>query len=218
LCPPAATCTIRGLAKNIYRVSAISELFDGTAIVNTFHYTHDRGDDPGPDQLLDEWHAAHRAPYLALLPDNSNLLRLHALQVPDQDQVPLGSPTVAELQEDAAGTRVLGDQELSPGLCCVATFRTAIGTRRTRGRMFCPPGLDSGLVSPNRRWVTTANYYLDRCKTFCADVVAGLESEYDFVVYSPTGAEAGQDAFKVITSYSLPNRQHWLRSRGDSPP
>jgi len=201
------------VALNIYRVSIIGHAFDATTVVNTMHYSHDRNDDPGPAQLLDEWDTRFTTQYRKLVLTTGKLDRLHAIQVPDHDQVPLSQPATADKFIDLAGTRVGGDQLLSPALTAVAIFRTAIASRRFRGRMFMPPALASNQLGGAGQWTTAAQTWFAECITFLGLAVPSMPSEYDFGVYSRTGAEADDDAFKVITSYSIANRQHWRRSR-----
>jgi hypothetical protein len=115
------------------------------------------------------------------------------------------------------GTRVAGSNELPPGLCGIATLRTAHVGRRFRGRIFLPGSIveddqDAGIVGSSI--VGPWQAFLDAIPKQ-PDLVSGVTTEHsNWVVYSRTQRAANLDPYaSPVTSAVAKNKLHYLRSR-----
>lgn len=125
----------------------------------------------------------------------------------------IGDPTIADLLEPLPGNNN-GLRGLLPPQCCLLVgLRTAVDTRRGRGRMYLPayttePHLEAaGLVDADQR--TDLGHIAAHLAYEVRSVYAGVEDgPFVLAVYS----RAGQDATPV-THFEIPNRIRTQRRR-----
>lgn len=211
----------------IYRVNWIST--KGTLeVVNTQHVFAD-GDawldpDPTPQEVADEIYANIGLHYRNMLDDSYTLDRLDVTTVTDPnqpDQVPLsGSHAVG-----VAGNRASTNEDLPPRIGGLITWRTGLGGRNFRGRMFCPPLESSAEVEADL--IKSGQAYSNAINNFAAAVQVGNLSSGSgwstawidtwhgkFVVYSPTRHKLGlSPIYAVITAGTFNRRFAYLSSR-----
>jgi hypothetical protein len=200
-------------------------LNDESAVRTSFHY--DTGEDitaatlqsKGDSGSISTWLTNYRA----MLPTFYRLDRLVLSQVHDPNDP---GDTILEYVKDIslAGTRTV-DGLTPKELCAVMQLKTAIASRRTRGRFFAPPCSNKADVIGDNFDATTA--YANAVGTFTNELMksaasaggshwAGAWDGTDLCIYSrrelQTGGTADEAKEDVLTAVKV-WRVHWLRSR-----
>jgi hypothetical protein len=201
------------MAERVFKVAIRSTLADGTEVLVTPHFGCET-DGSTADDILESVMDVISSPYLDLLPATAMLVDWTATQV-QLDSTPLPTPELAYFADGSSGTRSITGDGVSPGITARGITRTGVAGRRARGAIWLPPVLDVVELATPSAFVTTSGHYFDKCGTFMGDYVTGTyDAGVQPVVYSRTAALA--DAANVwfhITGYTLPNRQHFIRSR-----
>lgn len=118
------------------------------------------------------------------------------------------------------GARSLGDRTLSPAICGVGSWKTAVAKRYARGHSFFPPAYAGSSLTTGGSWNLSGPYWAAML-AFGAKYIAGFtvgSTSYIPEVFSKHLVTLGQTPFSnKITGWSLDGKSHWLRSRNTSP-
>lgn len=200
------------------RAAYRSQINRGPICVNVLHFTAAQLTSPfDPATTATDIDARFTTLYRAMLTTVDVLLDLTVTQVGMEPADPLQSVLV----KNVAGTRATGDGFLDAAACALITESSATPKRYARGRMFCPPALNSTALAAGGTWAP-ANAYWVACVAFAAQLhstwTVGANS-YTPIVWSETRHRGGftPDHF-AITGATVKNVQHWLRSREGTRP
>lgn len=177
--------------------------------------------DVGMGALLDAVDTALTTPFRAMLMTSDQLNEWSAKREPDPTDsadIPEGRSKI----KNVAGTSSISGNLAPPELCLVCSFKTGVLSRSARGHCFLPPvfaathvigdTVDSASAS-----YTTAQAFRDALDTIRAGNgfhVTTPAFDAPLVVYSKTRRRRSEDPWLFdVTSESVRNRTHWLRSR-----
>lgn len=174
---------------------------------------------PGGQALIDDWQSGCQASYRAMF--NNTPASAVAVAEIQAHHVAGAGPLLATVIEAVAspggnGTRVGGSQPLPSSFCAVAAYRSALASKRFRGR-----GFFSGLEEADNDSNTLQASYTGLLNTYLAAVLATFgpaagAPQFRWVVFSraelaATGVPA--NAVQDVLSYAIRGVPHWLRSR-----
>jgi len=189
--------------------------------VNVLHYDLQDsavpGNDPNDPQLLADAFRDDVVPALAAQFDSGWTIFPVVVEEEKDPLDPTATRDAWTSGTDTAGTRT-GVGEILPVACCpVASLHTAHIGRRQRGRIFVMGPIAEGDQSAgviNGTALTRIAVYLDAIP-LQPDIVSGVSSsQANWCVYSRTQRAANLDPYAShVTSYSLGNAVHFLRSR-----
>jgi hypothetical protein len=201
------------MAERVFKCAIRSTLGDGTEVLMTPHFGCET-DGSSADDVLESIQDVVQAATVALLPTTATLTDWTVTQVP-LDSTPLPTPQVAYAADGSAGTRSITGDGVSPGICARLITRTGVGSRRSRGAVWLIPVLDVVELAVPSAFVTSSSHYFAKCTDWADAFVGGTyDAGVQPVVYSKTAALANaSNVWFHITAYTLPNRQHFLRSR-----
>lgn len=206
------------MASNVYRASIRSTYPGGVEVVNVLHYA-DEGDAQSPGDVANAiWDNIETA-YRAVVRDDATINDLTLVQVP-LDANPLAEPGMATVEINELGTWAEASMSLSPGLTAVAQLKTGLAGRRHRGRVWLPPPCDKQEPNDATGWRdTTGRWFANALALMPVLTGTGYASSVRLVVYSPTAAKLNaENVWWDVIDWSLPNVQHFLRSRREPGP
>lgn len=201
------------MAERVYKCAIRCTLGDGTEVLMTPHFGCET-DGSSADDILESIQDVISAAVVAVLPSTAILTDWTLTQV-QLDSTPLPTPELAYAPDGTAGSRSITGDGVSPGITARGITRTGVAGRRARGAIWLPPVLDVVELATPSAFVTTSGHYFSKCTDFMDAYVGGTyDAGVQPVVYSRTAALANAtNVWFHITGYTLPNRQHFLRSR-----
>jgi hypothetical protein len=120
----------------------------------------------------------------------------------------------------APGSRTAADENLSPAICLLASYKTQTAKRYARGHTFMPPALSSSTLGSSGTFLNSSTYWTTST-TFMNAYLAGhggSEAAYTPIVFSRTRVLQNQTVFTYpIVAGQLRTAQHFLRSRITAP-
>ena len=200
------------MAETVFKCAYRTLLADGVVLVNTFHIGTE--DASSAQTCLEALNDGIHSDFLAVLPTTATLLDATSVEVP-LDSTPLPTPDAGFLSFSEAGGRSIATHSISPAMGLLAQLKTGVAGRRARGRCWLPPCLDSTELTADGTFDTGGGSYYSLCSALITTYVThSYDDGVQPVVYSKTAALAdAANVWFAITSFLLPNKQHWLRSR-----
>ena len=188
----------------------------GLLITNVLHFEVDTlTSPPNWQSIAADISAWLAAPWRAMIATLDTLLQI----VVTDENYPGSTHGQGVAQVNTVGTRTVADTNLSPAICEVLSFKTAVAKRYGRGHMFCPPAWSTATLSGG--FFATGNAYHTNNQAFAATLAAGHtagSTSYVPEVFSRTLVARNQTPFAFpITSVGLTAQQHWLTSRATAP-
>lgn len=206
------------MASKVYR-AAIRSTFPGDVeVLNVLHYA-DEGDTQTPEEVANNIWDEIETTYRAVVRDDATIEDLTLVEVP-LDSTPLPEPGTYTLTINELGTWAEAAMSLSPGLTAVGQLKTGLAGRRHRGRIWLPPPCDKQEPNDATGWRNTSGRWFNNALALMPVLAGtGYGGTTRLVVYS--GKAASENADNVwweVTDWSLPNVQHFLRSRREPGP
>jgi hypothetical protein len=213
------------LLEDCARLQIQAHFASGQVLRNSIHIVKDGAGVPDTAELLSLATAFGdlvKTTYKALLNTTDTLDGILATQMREaaDHTTPLGQSLYSLA---LAGTRS-GSRQTATEMTLCAKLKSTLTGRRYRGHNFLPgpvvvaTELDGENVPTGVTAYTNSKAYLDVLKTGfdgAGSPWSGALSGWTVAIYSAAADLAGDTPiFAAVSSYELPNRLHWLRSRG----
>jgi len=203
----------------LVRVSLAAQAASGNTEVNTFHYDLQDGplgDDNDPQSLADAFRDDVRSHFAALFDSGWTIQPVNVIQEIDPLN-PTGPRSQWTAGDGTPGTKTTASSPLAPAHVAVATLHTGYAGKRHRGRVFL--GGNFGEADLDfRTWqagqLALWQALLDAIPRQPDLAPPGSQAVAHWCVYSRTQRAQSLDPYApAVTSVTLHNALHWLRSR-----